>query len=124
MPTSTLPMASGKNTAMRKYTVAASRFSMPSKIARFQTLMPYCRPTLPTIRMSSPIDNGQASRSPLQHAHREHAEHVDDNKHDDGVGRIAMGILHPRHAEEAHGGRHPSGDGGDRKQQQHRHQHR
>ena len=65
-PTSTLPIASGKNTPVRKNTVAASRFSMPSKIARFQTLMPYCKATLPTIRIKSPIENGQASRSPLR----------------------------------------------------------
>jgi hypothetical protein len=33
---------------------------------RFQTLMPYCRATLPTIRIKSPIENGQARRSPLR----------------------------------------------------------
>ena len=34
---------------------------MASKIARFQTLMRYCRPTVPTIRINRPIENGQAS---------------------------------------------------------------
>jgi hypothetical protein len=37
---------------------------MASKIARFQTLMPYWKPTLPTIRIRSPIENTHASRSP------------------------------------------------------------
>src|ERR1700741_3928666 len=39
---------------------------MPSKIALFQTLMPYCKDTLPTIRMNNPIEKGQARRSPLR----------------------------------------------------------
>ena len=40
-PSNTLPIASGKNTAVKYNTAAESRFSMASKIARFQTLMPY-----------------------------------------------------------------------------------
>ena len=60
-----LPNTSGKNTALRIETVWASRCSMASKIARFQTLMPYWKPTLMHIRINSPIVNGQASRSPL-----------------------------------------------------------
>jgi len=37
---------------------------MASKIERFQTLMPYWKPTLTQIRIRSAIVHGQASLSP------------------------------------------------------------
>ncbi|MHC2394615.1 hypothetical protein ACVIHB_009471 [Bradyrhizobium liaoningense] len=61
-----LPIASGTNAAVSWKTLVASRFSMASKIARFQTLMPYWKPTVSTISRPRPIESGQARRSPLR----------------------------------------------------------
>ncbi|MGY4347451.1 hypothetical protein ACVWXM_003918 [Bradyrhizobium sp. GM7.3] len=55
-PSTMLPIASGKNTAVRWKTVDASRFSIASKIARFQTLMPYWKPTVRTISRPRPTE--------------------------------------------------------------------
>jgi hypothetical protein len=51
---------------VRWKTDPASRFSIASKIARFQTLMPYWKPTVRMISTTRPIENGQARRSPLR----------------------------------------------------------
>ncbi|MGY3348426.1 hypothetical protein ACVWYK_007195 [Bradyrhizobium sp. USDA 4470] len=51
---------------MRWKTVGASRFSMASKIALFQTLTPYWKPTVRMMSTTRPIEKGQARRSPLR----------------------------------------------------------
>ena len=64
-PRPTLVNANGKNAAESQSTVADPRFSMASKISRFQTLMPYCTATLKMISNRSPTEAIHAMRSPL-----------------------------------------------------------